>query len=164
MPYFIIIKGKKSGPYDLSELKQMKLLNDTLTWKEGFDNWMQAKEIEELKDITFSPPPPIPRRKASAVEILKIIFIHLFFGFGFYYVDKTVERKFIYPIFGIYAWFSFANVFLKIIEPLADFHNHNAFGASTIFISWGVTYIVGYIDLFKHFNKMVPVGEEKTNR
>ena len=41
------------------DLQEMKLLNDTLVWKEGFKNWEQAKEIEELKAITFTPPPPV---------------------------------------------------------------------------------------------------------
>ena len=162
MAYFIINKGKKEGPFEISELKGMKLLNDTLVWKEGFENWKQAKEIEELTEITFTPPPPMPGIKITPEEIFKVILIHLFFGFGFYYVDKSVERKFIYPIFGFYSWLSFANVFLKISEPLEDFHNHTGFGVATIFIGWGITYIVGYIDVFRHLYKISP--RETTNR
>lgn len=90
----------------------------------------------------------------NSIEIIKVIFVHLLFGFGFYYLDKTVKRKFIYPIFGIYAWLSFANVVFEVSEPLRWFHNHTGFGVFTIFLGWGITYIVGYIDLIKHYYKM----------
>ena len=154
MSYFIIKKGEKDGPFSISDIQEMKLLNDTLVWKEGFENWKQAKEIEELKTITFTPPPPIPKKQVSAEEIIKIICIHLFFGLGFYYVDKSVKRKIIYPIFAIYSWLAYAHVFIKISEPIERFHNGTAFGAATIFIGWGITYIIGFIDVFYHFYKI----------
>jgi len=156
MVYFIIKKGKKEGPFDISELEEMKLLNNTLVWREGFENWRQAKEIEELKDISFTPPPPIPRLMITPEEILKVFLIHLIFGFGFYYVDKSVKHKFIYPICGFYSWLSLANIFWKISEPLEQFHNHTGFGVATIFIGWGITYIIGFIDVFRHLYKISP--------
>ena len=145
------------------DLQEMKLLNDTLVWKEGFKNWEQAKEIEELKAITFTPPPPIPKIGITIEEILKVFCIHLFFGFGFYYVDRSIERKFIYPIFGIYSWLSFANIVFKVSEPLERFHNHTSFGAATVFIGWGITYLIGFIDVFRHLYKISPRIRYSTN-
>lgn len=154
MAYFIIRNKKKEGPFSFEEIRDMKLFNDVLVWKEGLKEWKPAKEIEELKSITFAEPPPVPKNPASAEEIIKTIGIHLFFGFGFYYVDKSVKRKIIYPIFGFYAWFSYFNVFLKVSKPIADFHNHTMFGACSIFIAWGITYLAGFTDLFIHVYKV----------
>ena len=142
MAYFIIKNGKKEGPFEITDLKQMKLLNDTLVWKEGIENWKQARDVEELSTITFTPPPPIPQK-----EIIKIIFIHLFFGLGFYYVDKNVWRKIIYPIFGFYA---LIDVFLMEVE-ISPF-NSDDFGASTCIISLMICYGIGYTDVFMHLN------------
>lgn len=151
MAYFIIKNGKKEGPYEISDLKVMKLLNDTLVWKEGFENWKPAKEVEELIKITFTPPPPIPAKKITTEEIFKIIFIHLFFGFGFYYVDKMVQRKFIYPIAGFYALIDLllANANVKPFET-------EEFGLTTFIISLAICYLIGYIDVFRHLYKITP--------
>ncbi len=151
MAYFIIKNGKKEGPLEISDLKGMKLLNDTLVWKEGFENWKPAKEVEELIEITFTPPPPIPAKKITTEEIFKIIFIHLFFGFGFYYVDKTVQRKFIYPIAGFYALLDIllANANVKPFET-------DEFGLTTFIISLVICYLIGYIDVFRHLYKITP--------
>lgn len=149
MAYFIIRNGIKEGPFDISELKQMKLPNDTLVWKEGFENWKQAKEVDELKEITFTPPPPIPKIKITSKEFLKIILIHLFFGFGFYYVDKNVFRKIVYPIAGFYAFLVYILGGIFTIEPFYS----DDFIFSTFLISLFICYVVGYIDIFYYLHK-----------
>lgn len=49
--YFIINENKKSGPFNLNEIKQEYLFNDTLIWHEGLDNWVLASEIKELQNL-----------------------------------------------------------------------------------------------------------------
>jgi hypothetical protein len=148
MNYFISIKGKKKGPYSLEQIKELKLFNDTLAWKEGMENWLEAKEISELKEITFTPPPPLPKKRITGAKIAKVFLAHLFFGFGFYYVDKSVSRKFIYPIFGLYA----------LVDPILASLNikpfkSDEFGFTTFIISLTICYLIGYIDVFYHLYK-----------
>lgn len=144
MKYFISIKGKKQGPFTLEELKNKNIFNSTLVWKEGMKEWQQAKEIDELKEITLTPPPPLPKGKLYTDEIVKIFFIHLFFGVGFFYVDRTIQRKFLYPAFGFYALLDVILSGLGI-EPFAG-----DFGPVTFVISLVVCYLIGYIDVYYH--------------
>lgn len=109
----------------------------------------QAKEIDELKEITLTPPPPLPKGKLSTDEIVKIFFIHLFFGIGFFYVDRTVQRKFLYPAFGLYALFDVILAGLDI-EPFKS----DEFGFTTFIISLVVCYLIGYIDVYYHRYKI----------
>ena len=149
MKYFISIKGKKQGPYNFDELKELNLFNTTLVWKDGMQDWQQAKEIDELKDITLTPPPDLPKGKLSVDEIVKIFFIHLLFGMGFFYVDKTIQRKFLYPAFGLYALLDVILGPGLDIEPFAE-----DFGFVTFCISLVVCYLIGYIDVYYHRYKM----------
>jgi len=61
--YFIENKGKQEGPFTVSELKSKKILDKTLVWTEGLDEWAFAEDIDELKAILISSPPPLPQRK-----------------------------------------------------------------------------------------------------
>lgn len=150
MKYFISIKGKKQGPYNLEELRNLNLFNTTLVWKNGMQDWQQAKEIDELKEITLTPPPELPKGKLSGDEIVKILFIHLFFGLGFFYVDKTVQRKYLYPAFGLYALLD------VILGPGLDIEPFDTeeFGLTTFIISLVVCYLIGYIDVYYHRYKI----------
>jgi hypothetical protein len=65
--YNVAINGQNDGPYDMDELRKMvqdrKLTKDTLVWKEGMADWMEAGTVEELKELFgTSSPPPIPKR------------------------------------------------------------------------------------------------------
>lgn len=149
MKYFISIQGKKQGPYTIEEMQKLNLFNTTLVWKEGMAEWQPAHEIDELKEITHTPPPPLPKGKLSGDEIVKIFFIHLIFGIGLFYVDKSVQRKYLYPAFGFYA---LIDVILGPgfeIEPFAGI-----FGGVTFIISLFVCYLIGYIDVYSHRYKM----------
>jgi hypothetical protein len=53
-------KGKVLGPYSLSEIRAQKIQPTTLVWRYGLDIWKPAHEIEELRQIFFSAPPPLP--------------------------------------------------------------------------------------------------------
>ena len=145
MKYFISTKGKIQGPYNLDELKKLNLFNTTLVWKDGMQDWKQAKVIDELKEITLTTPPELPKGKLSVDEIVKIFFIHLLFGVGFFYVDKTIQRKFLYPAFGLYA---LLNLILGPGLHIKPFYND--FGEVTFYISLVLCYPIGYIDVYYH--------------
>lgn len=50
--WFIIINGKKEGPYSVSDLKKDKRISPvTLVWRAGFENWVPIGEVEELKSV-----------------------------------------------------------------------------------------------------------------
>jgi uncharacterized membrane protein YhaH (DUF805 family) len=57
--YFFSIGQDKEGPVSLVELKQKDLKPNTLIWHEGLEDWAEAKNIEELKEIFELSPPPI---------------------------------------------------------------------------------------------------------
>lgn len=143
--YFISKKGKRLGPYTLEGLKELNLFNTTLVWKEGMGEWLPAKEIDELKEITILPPPPLPKGELLTKEIVKIFFIHLLLGIGFFYVDKSVNRKYLYPFFGGYALLDLILGPGLAIEPF-----DGGFGGVTFTISLIICYLIGYIDVYYH--------------
>lgn len=51
--WYIKISGNKEGPYSIDDLKRHpQMTPDTLVWKEGFNDWIQARNVPEL-DILF---------------------------------------------------------------------------------------------------------------
>ena len=84
-------------------------------------------------------------------EGIMLFFVHLFFGFGMFYIKPTNKRKWIYPIFAFFAWLSYVNVFVKVIPVMEEFQNRSMIGASTIFVSWFITYVIGYFDIYREF-------------
>lgn len=67
--YFIIVDNEQAGPYSIEELKNLKIKKDSLIWKEGLENWVEAVSIEELKPIFIATPPPIPKVKEPEVVV-----------------------------------------------------------------------------------------------
>ncbi len=53
--YYLAVNGKKKGPYDLSRFKKMlqdgNFNSESLIWKEGWDNWVKASDVEELNSF-----------------------------------------------------------------------------------------------------------------
>jgi hypothetical protein len=85
---------------------------------------------------------------------LLLLLIHfVLFGAGLLYADKRLNRSWIYVFSALYAWASFANIFLKVNNDMREFHNQTAVGASTVFIGWGIAYIVGGIDALITFGR-----------
>lgn len=58
--YFIILKNEQKGPFDLEAIKQMSISRNTEVWTEGYEDWVQAKDIPELAAIL---PPPIKKKE-----------------------------------------------------------------------------------------------------
>jgi hypothetical protein len=57
--YYIFINDEQVGPLNFEELKDKKISRETKVWFEGLEDWKSAGEIEELKTILSSIPPPI---------------------------------------------------------------------------------------------------------
>lgn len=64
--YTIVVKGKPQGPYTLEELKKMEIFPDTFVRKPGMDDYKEAHEIEELRQLLgFMQPKHTPQYFAS---------------------------------------------------------------------------------------------------
>lgn len=57
--YYIHVKNEQLGPFNYEELKIQKITKETKVWFEGLDEWTNASEIEPLKPLLISIPPPI---------------------------------------------------------------------------------------------------------
>ena len=60
--YYIVENGEKKGAFSLKDLKYETVLPDTLIWKEGWEEWQEAKDaaniIPEI-DLIIDDTPPI---------------------------------------------------------------------------------------------------------
>lgn len=71
--YYIAVDGEKTGPFNKSQLTQLKqnnlFNNNSIVWTEGMNDWSEASNILDLKDIlntktsSSGPPPPPPSKK-----------------------------------------------------------------------------------------------------
>ncbi|MBX3163276.1 MAG: DUF4339 domain-containing protein [Bacteroidetes bacterium] len=57
--FYIHKDDQQQGPFSADELKDLKITRDTMVWFEGADNWKKAIEVDDLKEIFKSIPPPI---------------------------------------------------------------------------------------------------------
>jgi len=58
--YYIVKNNTQQGPYTIEELKDINISKSTLTWTEGMDEWTNAENIDELKEVLMKKPPPTP--------------------------------------------------------------------------------------------------------
>ena len=64
--YYIVRDGEKKGPYTCDDLKlKLEITSNTLVWRDDFDDWKKAKDVDELKNIFKKEPPPIPKEDAQ---------------------------------------------------------------------------------------------------
>ena len=66
--YFIAVDEIRTGPFTYEDILSKKITKSTLMWTEGFDDWKEANQIEELRSILISEPPPIPKRGITIPE------------------------------------------------------------------------------------------------
>ncbi|MDR3312272.1 MAG: GYF domain-containing protein [Spirochaetaceae bacterium] len=66
LQYFVSIESKPSGPFSLAKLKEMaqtgQLGTDSLVWKEGMPQWVEAGGVAELNSVFTAGAPPLPPR------------------------------------------------------------------------------------------------------
>lgn len=69
--YYLVENNQPSGPYSINELKSKKLHKNTLVWKNNMEDWQVAENIDELKEIIFASPPPLPKpiKKIKEIDI-----------------------------------------------------------------------------------------------
>lgn len=58
--YYVNSAGQQAGPVAGESLKQYNVTEETLVWCEGMSNWAKAENVEELKPLFVSTPPPPP--------------------------------------------------------------------------------------------------------
>ena len=71
--YYVAADGEKTGPFNKSQLNQLKqnnlFNNKSMVWTEGMSDWGEASNILDLKEVLGStnqpntPPPPPPPKK-----------------------------------------------------------------------------------------------------
>jgi len=61
--FYYLDDNEQKGPVSIDELKSVGLRSDSLVWTEGLDKWTPVREIEELRIILMTPPPPTPSYK-----------------------------------------------------------------------------------------------------
>jgi hypothetical protein len=57
--YYYEYNGHQIGPVTFEELEKKKIEPTTLVWYEGLTEWVEAKNISELKGLFSAMPPPI---------------------------------------------------------------------------------------------------------
>lgn len=55
--YFCVINGERKGPFSIDELKELEVHRSTLVWRDGMDEWAEAKDIFSDQLSVLSPPP-----------------------------------------------------------------------------------------------------------
>ncbi|MGV1011800.1 MAG: DUF4339 domain-containing protein [Flavobacterium sp.] len=93
MKKYYLHNGQESiGPFDKEQLKEQKITKDTSVWSEDMNNWKKAGEIDELKIILLTIPPPIynspknefekPQKRSFLKYFLIGIFLIAFVAIG----------------------------------------------------------------------------------
>lgn len=58
--YYIVENGKESEPMTYEQLKEKKITENTLVWRNGLEKWVKAKDLKEINNLIIFKPPPIP--------------------------------------------------------------------------------------------------------
>lgn len=62
--YFVAVNGQQTGPFTLEVLASMlqngSLKRESMVWKNGMANWLQAGSVDELGSLFQNEPPPLP--------------------------------------------------------------------------------------------------------
>lgn len=64
--YYLHDGSQQTGPFDIVELKAKKLTRDTPVWSEGLNEWTTIDNVEELKEIVTTIPPPFTTKIPSS--------------------------------------------------------------------------------------------------
>ncbi|RRD00828.1 DUF4339 domain-containing protein [Prevotella sp. OH937_COT-195] len=60
MEYYVIIDGRKCGPFSREELRSKFITPDTPVWRNSMADWTPARNIPEIADILQPEPTPPP--------------------------------------------------------------------------------------------------------
>lgn len=70
MQYWTVIDGERKGPVTLEQLISLNIQPNTLVWREGLTDWIEAKDLSELTEIfaMHVPEPPEISNKEQVKE------------------------------------------------------------------------------------------------
>ena len=68
MEYYVIIDGRKCGPYSHEELRSKFVTPNMPVWHEGMTDWASASDIPEICDVLQPDPTPLPYNEGGAQE------------------------------------------------------------------------------------------------
>lgn len=60
MTYFLNINGVSVGPLSIEDLAAHNIQSETLVWRNGFQEWRKAQNVQELQSVLSALPPPLP--------------------------------------------------------------------------------------------------------
>jgi hypothetical protein len=114
--YFISKGSEKKGPFSIEQIKTMELTDEYSIWAEGFEDWKQITEMEELKENIIITPPPTPKQlkknkqKTSILSALKVsgiwlivLWLVIFFIMGGFMDDYDIESRYGYGEYKVYG-------------------------------------------------------------
>jgi hypothetical protein len=110
--FYAFINEKQEGPLTIEELKTNKINRDTLIWFEGIEDWKSAKEIEELKVLFISSPPPINVKNENKIPPIPVIKTNLKANIP----TKKKSKIIVLSLIGILIGVSIAVAFIKYNE------------------------------------------------
>jgi uncharacterized RDD family membrane protein YckC len=94
--YIVVVDGKPSGPYQLSELKTLNIQAGTFVRKPGMDDYKEAHEFAELRELLgFNYQQTAPQYFASFDQRLLASVIDFFFIFLVYIFILLISFIFI---------------------------------------------------------------------
>ena len=122
---------------------------------------LSIKLNDDNKNITYEYKPTkisiqnITEPKRKEKTFWKAILFHLLVGFGFFYIDRSKKRKWLYPVLFMYALINFILSLTKI-EP---FYN-TIFGGASFASSFGI-YLYGFIDVYQTFMAQKKLSKQR---
>ena len=83
--YLVVINGKPTGPYSLEKVKELKIEPGTFVKKAGMDDYKEAHELPELRDLLgFKHQTTLPQYFATLDIRLIAVIIDYFIVFSVY--------------------------------------------------------------------------------
>lgn len=67
--YYYSDGDNQFGPLTIEELKDKKITKETMVWYVGLDNWVKASDVDEIKELFKSIPPPLNSFKQTPPPI-----------------------------------------------------------------------------------------------
>ena len=66
--YYLVMDGRRKGPFALDELEAQGLERDSLVWCLGLADWSPADQVPALHDLVATLPPPVPAHSPQAMQ------------------------------------------------------------------------------------------------
>ena len=77
--YFVGINGQAAGPYSISDLRGLiqngTMIRESLIWKEGMANWVEAYTVSEIASLFISGPPPLAGTRSNPIPLTSGVWV-----------------------------------------------------------------------------------------